>query len=126
LSRTCIYCQLVDRHALAQILSATQVSPFPYEQLYATFESIADVYTLLLAQAPWALAVVEAILMSLSYFVMVPDALLVRKPWFALHYSFKHSVEDVLLFSLARDLAVILAYACGAGANYHRWAISLR
>ncbi len=81
-------------------------------------------FTLLIAQAPWALAVVEAILMSLLYFVMVPDAIVIRKPWFALHYAFKHSLEDVLLFSLARDLAVILAYACGAGAKYHRWAVS--
>ena len=83
-------------------------------------------HTLPTAQAPWALAVVEATLMSLLYFLMVPDAVLVRKPWFALHYSFKHSLEDVLLFSLARDLAVILAYACGAGAKYHRWAIQKR
>ena len=90
------------------------------------WESITDVHTLLFAQAPWALAVVEAILMSLLYFTTVPDALVVRKPWFALHYAFKHSLEDVLLFSLARDLAVILAYACGAGAKYHRWAMNLR
>jgi hypothetical protein len=58
--------------------------------------------------------------MLLLYFVMVPDAVVVRKPRSALHYSFEGSLEDVLLFSLARDLAVILAYAFGAGAKYHR------
>ena len=58
--------------------------------------------------------------MLLLYFVMVPDAVILRKPQSALHYSFKESLEDVLLFSLARDMAVILAYAFGAGAKYHR------
>ena len=91
--------------------------------LGASFRSVdAYKYALLVRQAPWALAVFEALIMLLLYFVMVQDAILVRKPRLALHYSFKDSLEDVLMFSVARDLAVVLAYAFGAGAHYHRWA----
>ena len=61
----------------------------------------------------------EAVLMLLLYFVMDPDAVIAHMRRVAWHYSFHHSLEDVLMFSLARDLAVILAYALG-GAKYHR------
>ena len=67
-------------------------------------------HALSVPQAPWALAVFEAALMLLLYFTIVSDAIIVRKPILAVHYSFKHSLEDVLLFSVARDVAVILAY----------------
>ena len=92
----------------------------------ASFRSVsANKHELLVRQAPWALAVIEALIMLLLYFIMVPDAVVVRKPLLALNYSFKDSLEDVLMFSLARDLAVVLAYAFGAGAHYHRWAFSI-
>ena len=72
------------------------------------------------AQAPWALAACEVVVMTVLYFGLVPGARMGRRPLPGFHYSFHHSVEDVLLFTYLRGLVVVTAYAFGAGAKYHR------
>jgi hypothetical protein len=71
-------------------------------------------------QAPWGLAVAEVTAMLLLYFVAVPSALLVRQRLSTYRYGFDHSLEDVVVLSLARGLAVTIAYFTGAGAKHHR------
>lgn len=72
-------------------------------------------------QAPWGLATAEVAAMLLLYFVAVPSALLVRRSVTAYSYGFNRCLEDVVALSLARGLAVTVAYFTGAGAKHHRW-----
>lgn len=72
-------------------------------------------------QAPWGLAMAEVAAMLLLYFVAVPSALLVRRSVTAYSYGFDRSLEDVVALSLARGLAVTVAYFTGAGAKHHKW-----
>lgn len=58
--------------------------------------------------------------MLLLYFVAVPSALLVRQSLTAYRYGFARSLEDAVALSLARGLAVTVAYFTGAGAKHHR------
>ena len=58
--------------------------------------------------------------MLLLYFAAVPSALLVRQSVSGWHYAFDRSLEDVVALSLARGLAVTVAYFSGAGAKHHR------
>ena len=73
-------------------------------------------------QAPFGLAMTEAAVMLLLYFVAVPGALVVRRPLLAFHYAFARSLEDVVALSLLRAAAVTFAYWSGAGAKRHRCA----
>ncbi len=76
-------------------------------------------------QAPWGLAVTEVTTLLLLYFVAVPSAVIVRQPLARYHYAFDRSLEDVVALSLARGLAVTIAYFSGAGAKHHRCAACL-
>lgn len=58
--------------------------------------------------------------MTLLYFGVVPGALLVRRPLWSFHYSFKVSLEDLLLLTYLRGFVVVAAYTFGAGAKHHR------
>lgn len=60
--------------------------------------------------------------MTLLYFGVVPGALLVRRPLLGFHYSFRESLEDLLLLTYLRGFVVVTAYTFGAGAKHHRWA----
>jgi len=80
-------------------------------------------HLLLRPQAPWGLATAEVASMLLLYFVVVPGALLVRRPADGWRYAFDRSLEDVVALSLARGLAVTVSYFSGAGAKHHRWAV---
>mmetsp|Transcript_535 Transcript_535/g.1611 ORF Transcript_535/g.1611 Transcript_535/m.1611 type:complete len:721 (+) Transcript_535:147-2309(+) len=72
------------------------------------------------AMAPFGLAMTEAAVMLLMYFVAVPGALVVRRPLPGFRYAFARSLEDVVALSLLRAGAVTLAYWSGAGAKRHK------
>ena len=63
--------------------------------------------------------------MTLLYFGVVRGALLVRRPLMGFHYSFRDSLEDLLLLTYLRGCVVLAAYTFGAGAKHHRWAFTL-
>lgn len=66
-------------------------------------------------QAPPALALTEVITVLVLYFIYsVPLHGRAR----GVHYSFRRSLEDVVLLSLLRGVAVILAYLFGSGRKY--------
>lgn len=69
-------------------------------------------------QAPPALAAAELLAMLLVYFLAVPNAWPTRVP--RPHYSFGSSADDVVLLSLLRCAAVVLAHAAGAGPRLQR------
>ncbi|KAK9869036.1 hypothetical protein WJX84_005053 [Apatococcus fuscideae] len=72
------------------------------------------------AMAPWALAGLELLTMLLIYGLLIPHALLMRRSMAGYHFSFRRSLEDVLLFSLLRVLAVAIAYCVGSGRQCQR------
>lgn len=65
-------------------------------------------------QAPWGLACLEAGSALLTYMLMVPCAIPVRCGLQQFHYALSHSVEDVVLLSLLRPAAIVVAYLCGS------------
>lgn len=69
-------------------------------------------------QAPPALAAAELLAVLLVYLLAVPNAWPTRVAH--LHYSFCRSAEDVVLLSLLRCAAVLLAHAAGAGPRLQR------
>lgn len=60
--------------------------------------------------------------MLIYYFTSVDNALFTRKPWqgFWATFSWFDNVEDVVLLSVLRFVAVLLAYVFGAGRAYQR------
>ncbi|KAK9836382.1 hypothetical protein WJX74_000036 [Apatococcus lobatus] len=72
------------------------------------------------AMAPWALAGLELLTMLLIYGLFIPHALLMRRSMAGYHFGFRRSLEDVLLFSLLRVLAVAIAYCVGSGRQCQR------
>ncbi|KAK9908457.1 hypothetical protein WJX75_008214 [Coccomyxa subellipsoidea] len=69
--------------------------------------------------APWGLALLEAVVMTLLYWILFSS----DKPWRhskEFHYSFSCSLEDIVLLSYLRFLAVLLAYLLGAGQRMMR------
>ncbi|KAK9831933.1 hypothetical protein WJX81_000861 [Elliptochloris bilobata] len=70
------------------------------------------------ALAACGMAATEAATMVTLYVLLDPNALLLRAR--GLRYSFCSSLEDVVAFSLARCVSVLLAYGFGAGRKYQR------
>ncbi|KAL3157447.1 hypothetical protein ABBQ32_011918 [Trebouxia sp. C0010 RCD-2024] len=70
--------------------------------------------SLLKAVAPWALACLEAVSALLTYMLLVPCAIPVRCGLQQFHYALSHSLEDVVLLSLLRAAAIVIAYLCGS------------
>lgn len=70
-------------------------------------------------KAPWGLALLEAVVMTLLYWILFSS----DKPWRHIkefHYSFSCSLEDIVLLSYLRFLAVLLAYLLGTGQRMMR------
>jgi hypothetical protein len=70
-------------------------------------------------QAPWGLALLEIVSMSILYCTVLPGLDIVRHID-TYHYVFSKSFEDVLLLSYLRGLAVLLAYCFGSGERMMR------
>lgn len=66
------------------------------------------------AQAPWGLALLEAGSALLTYMLLVPCAIPLRCKYQQFHYALGHSLEDVVLLSVLRAAAVVVAYLCGS------------
>ncbi len=58
--------------------------------------------------------------MLLIYGLFIPHALLMRRSMAGYRFAFRHNLEDVLLFSLFRVLAVAIAYCVGSGRQCQR------
>ena len=58
--------------------------------------------------------------MLLIYGLFMPHALLMRRSMAGYHFGFRRSLEDVLLFSLLRVVAVAIAYCTGSGRQCQR------
>ena len=73
-------------------------------------------------QAPWVVAVAEVTAVVVYYLTSVDNALFTRRPWhgFLASFSWFRNVEDVVLLSVLRFVAVLLAYGFGAGRAYQR------
>ncbi|CAD7697615.1 unnamed protein product [Ostreobium quekettii] len=78
---------------------------------------------------PWMLGAIEATLMLVLYFVVVPDSLYnIEGAAGALgshaskkyHFGFAHSTEDVLILSLVRVVLLSVSYGFGSGKYCHR------
>lgn len=67
------------------------------------------------------MAATEAATVVTLYVLLDPNALVLRAR--GLRYRFRSSLEDVVAFSLARCVAVLLAYGFGAGRKYQRCAV---
>lgn len=70
-------------------------------------------------QAPWGLALLEAVVMTLLYWGLLSSACF----WQYIqeyHYNFSESLEDIVLLSYLRFLAVLLAYLLGSGERLMR------
>ena len=65
-------------------------------------------------QAPWGLACLEAASALLTYMTLVPCAIPVRCGLQQFHYALGHSMEDVVLLSLLRAAAIVVAYLCAS------------
>ena len=77
-------------------------------------------------QAPWALAALEVAVMTALYVLLLPGT--GRRSWRHIqeyHYRFKISLEDILVITYARFLAVLLAYLLGSGQRMMRSACTL-
>ena len=66
------------------------------------------------AQAPWAMALTEVVVMALLYLLVVhPEGF---RHW---HYDWWESQQDVLLFSAIRSLAALVSFFLGLGRRLH-------
>ena len=65
-------------------------------------------------QAPWGLALLEAGSALLTYTLLVPNAIPLRSGMHQFHYALGHSLEDVVLLSLLRAVAIVVSYLCGS------------
>ena len=74
-------------------------------------------------QAACGMAATEAATVVTLYVLLDPSALVLRAR--GLRYRFRSSLEDVVALSLARCVAVLLAYGFGAGRKYQRCAARL-
>ncbi|KAK9793203.1 hypothetical protein WJX73_006067 [Symbiochloris irregularis] len=64
------------------------------------------------AMAPWCLAVLEVGTMILLWFLITPHSIR--------HFRYRRSLDDLVLLSCVRFVAVLLAYACGLGRQRQR------
>lgn len=64
--------------------------------------------------------------MTVYYFTSIDNALFTHRPWhgFLSSFSWFTNVEDVVLLSVLRFVAVLLAYAFGAGRAFQRCALA--
>lgn len=74
----------------------------------------------LLLQAPWGLALLEAVFALLTYSLLVPCAVPIRCSAQKFHFSLNHSLEDVMLLSVLRAVAVLLSYLCSTAQSCHK------
>lgn len=70
-------------------------------------------------QAPWTLAAIELLVMTLLYVLFVPNPLIWSRPISHWTYHFNSSCEDVVVLSYVRCIAIVLAYSLGSS-HYHR------
>lgn len=72
-------------------------------------------------QAPVMLALAEALTSVLVYVLLTRRTLPLQRGIRHFRYSFNHSLEDVLVLSLLRCVAVLMSLPLGPGSRCHRW-----
>ena len=72
-------------------------------------------------QAPVMLALGEALTAVLVYVLLTRRTLPLQRGIRHFRYSFNHSLEDVLVLSLLRSVAVLMSLPLGPGSCCHRW-----
>ena len=72
-------------------------------------------------QTPWVLCVIEVVTVLAVYFLGTSRSLIIHQPPAKYHFSYMHSLEDVVGLAAVRSGLLSSAYAAGMHLM-HRWA----